>query len=266
MKTLLTSLLLLAPLSMHAADDFFQGRKGCFLLYDMKAAKIVQTIGEENCTERFPACSSFKVPLAVIGFDSGIVKDENTVWKWDDVKRDRDVQNRDHNAKTWLSESIVWFSQKITRDLGMKRMKEYLKKFQYGNKNLSQGLTTAWLVSPADRGPALKISAYEQVEFMKKLWTDKLPVSKRSMALTRELIFLETSPKGYRLSGKTGSNYYDKEKKQHFGWFVAHLQKGDEQYIAVTNFSDLGPSTEEGYGGPKAKAVTKKILESRGLW
>jgi beta-lactamase class D len=42
-------------------------------------------------------------------------------------------------------------------------------------------------VSPADPGPSLAISAYEQVEFFARLWTDRLPVSKRAMRLAREM-------------------------------------------------------------------------------
>ncbi|MES2802640.1 MAG: hypothetical protein V4654_09135 [Bdellovibrionota bacterium] len=101
-------------------------------------------IGGDACNERLPAGSSFKVPLAVIAFDSGILKD-----------------------------SIVWFSKRITTRLGQK-----------------------------------------------KLWTGDLLVSKKSITLTREINYLETSPNGFKISGKTGSDFYDKDQKFHFGWFI----------------------------------------------
>lgn len=246
--------------------DYFAGRKGCFLLYNVKSGLFEKELGGENCRQQMVACSSFKVPLAVIAFDSGFLKDENQVLKWDGVKRDRDVLNQDHNAKTWMSDSVVWFSQRVTKKLGQKKMQKYLNDFNYGNKNIKAGLTDGWLISPADPKPALQISAYEQVDFMKKLWADQLPVSKNAMKRTREITYVETSEKGFKLSGKTGSNFYDKSQKTHFGWFISHIQKGDQEYIAVTNFSDLAPSDEPGYGGAKAKAITKKFLEGQGLW
>jgi len=247
-------------------DNYFAGRNGCFLLYNIKTKAFVKIIGEENCRKQFPACSTFKVPLAVMAFDSGVLKNENQILKWDGVKGFLEQHDRDHNAKTWMRDSVVWFSQRITPHLGKKRFQKYLNSFDYGNKDLSAGITEAWLVSPAENKPALKISAYQQVEFMKSLWTDSLPVSKRATRLTREITFLETSPHGFKLSGKTGSNFYDKEHKIHFGWFVSHLEKGEEEYIAVANLSDLAPSDESGYGGAKAKMIAKKILTKQGLW
>lgn len=247
-------------------DFVFKDVKGCFLLYNLKTKTFDKVINEANCHERFPACSSFKVPLAVMAFDSGILKDENVVLSWDGKRGFRPEEKHDHNAKTWMRDSVVWFSQDITPKLGKKKLQKYLADFNYGNQNLSEGITTAWLTSPSKGNKGLNISAYEQVEFMKKLWSDALPVSPRSMEITRKITYLETSPKGFKLSGKTGSNFYDKEKKFHLGWFIAHIQKDGQEYIAVTNISDLKPYPKPGYGGPRAKQMTKEILATEGLW
>lgn len=246
-------------------DKYFKDLKGCFLLYDMKAKDFIKIVGEENCEERLPPCSTFKVPLAVMAFDSGVLKDEKQVLKWDGVKNIRPEVNQDHNAKTWMRDSVVWFSQRITPKLGQKKFQKYLDNFEYGNKNIAAGIKTAWITSPSKEN-ALKISAFEQVEFMKKLWTSTLPASQRSMRLAREITFLEKSPSGYEFSGKTGSNYYDKEKKVRLGWFISHLQRGDEEYIAVTNISDRGPYQGSEYGGMRAKGITKQILLDEGIW
>lgn len=245
--------------------DVFAGAKGCFLLYNMKTAAFDEAIGGDVCRERLSASSTFKVPLAVMAFDSGVLKDENVVLKWDGKKDEREAVNRDHDAKTWMRDSVVWFSQRLTPKIGRPRLQKYLRDFHYGNEDLSGGLTTAWLVSPAKKG-ALAISAYEQVDFMKALWTDALPASTRAQRLTREIMFLETSPQGFHLSGKTGSNFYDKDRKVRLGWFIGHLHKGDRQYLVVTNFSDLGPTEEKIYGGLKAKQIAKDVLASKGLW
>ena len=245
---------------------FFEGKSGCFLLYNMKTAKFDKVLGED-CSKRLPACSTFKVPLAIMAFDSGVLPGESFVLKWDGKKdRFRDEPNRDHNAKTWMRDSVVWFSQRITPQLGPKKLQRYLNDFNYGNKDFSQGIKTAWLTRPDSKIKGLEITAYEQVDFMARLWSDSLPVSKKSMDLTRQITFLEKSPKGFNFSGKTGSNFYDEARKQHFGWFVGHIENGKDEYIVVTNLSDLKPSDEPGYGGAKAKDLTKKILASQGLW
>lgn len=252
--------------NLSSTEKYFPNQKGCFLLYNMRTKTFDKVIGEEVCQEQFPACSSFKVPLAVMAFNSGILKDENTVLKWNGVKDSREELNKDMDAQTWMKVSAVWYSQRITPKLGKKSFQKYLDAFDYGNKDLSAGITEAWLVSPAEKSSALKISAYEQVKFMEKLWTDRLPASKKAMKLTRDITFIETSPKGYKLSGKTGSNFFDIDKKIQFGWFISHISNGDQEYIAVTNFSDLKSSKLSEYGGPRAQAVTKRILTDMGLW
>jgi len=257
--------LLISCASTRVSQDPFAQMKGCFLLYDVKTGKYQKTIGADHCKELLPACSTFKVPLAVMAFDSRTLKDENVVLKWDGQKDERDALNKDHNAKTWMSDSVVWFSQRITTKLGKKRLQKYLSSFRYGNQDLSAGITDAWLVSPNEKN-GLKISAYDQAELMKKLWTDALPASKRAQSIAREITFLEKSPKGFVLHGKTGSNYYDPERKVRLGWFIGHLANGEKKYIVVTNFSDLAPSQEGGYGGPKAKEITKQILTAENLW
>ena len=243
----------------------FIGMKGCFLLYNLKTEKFEKKIGE-TCEERFPACSTFKVPLAAIAFDAGILKDEKQILKWDGKKRMLEQWNRDHNAASWMKESVVWFSQELTPKLGKKKIQEYLTAFRYGNQDISTGITTAWLNSPKDPRGSLGITAYEQIEFMKKLWRDKLPVSKSSMELTRKITYLETSPRGFRLSGKTGSNRFNAERTIHLGWFIAHIEKGDQEYLAVTNISDLAPREVNSFGGPRAREITKQMLVHEGLW
>jgi beta-lactamase class D len=208
----------------------------------------------------------FKVPLAVMAFDAGVLKDESQILKWDGKKDIRPELNKDHDAKTWMRDSVVWFSQRITPKLGKKKFQGYLDKFDYGNKDITAGIDDAWLVSSKDDAPALKVSAYEQVEFLKNLWTDKLPASKRAMQLTREITYLETSPNGFKLSGKTGSNFFNDERTIQLGWFISHIEKDGKEYIAVTNFRDLAPIATGGYGGPRAKEITKNYLAQSGLW
>jgi len=262
----LALLALVACSSTPTKEDPFAKSKGCFLLYNVKTDRFEKTLGDISCKERLPACSTFKVPLAVMAFDSKVLKDESVVLKWDGKVDERQALNRDHDAKSWMSDSVVWFSQRITTQLGKKKLQKYLSSFHYGNQDLSAGITEAWLVSPSAKN-GLRINAYEQVEFMKKLWKDKLPATKRAQALAREITFLEKSPKGFLLHGKTGSNFYDPERKVRLGWFVSHLASSDgKEYIAVTNFSDLAPSEDSGYGGLKAKEMTKTILAAEGLW
>lgn len=270
--TLFLTILLLSACSSKetrteiAEKNYFPEMDGCFLLFNVKTQKFDKIIGEATCQKQLPACSTFKVPLAVMAFDSGVLKNEKQTLKWDGKKRWLPAWNQDHNAQTWMRDSVVWFSQELTPKMGMKRFKNYLKNFNYGNQNVSGGLTQAWLKSPNHSETALSISGYEQVVFMKNLWANKLPVTKQAMELTRKITFLEKSPHGYFLSGKTGSNFYDEAKTIQLGWFISHLQRENEEYIIVTNISDLKPTLSKSFGGPRAKEITKNILSDMKLW
>jgi beta-lactamase class D len=262
-------LLFLSVLSLFScvgfAKDPFQGKKACFLLYNAKTQSFEKTIGPDICRERLTPCSTFKVPLAIMAFDSGALKDEKQILKWDGKKRDRPELNHDHDAVTWMRDSVVWFSQRLTPEIGLQRIQKYLKDFHYGNQDMSAGLTDAWLVPP-DREPALKISAYEQINFLKALWSDAFPVSKKAMELTRKILYVETSPRGFILSGKTGSNSFKDNPKRRIGWFVGHLQKGDQEYFLAANFRDTQDPTDSGPGGPLTRNLVKGLLTEQGLW
>ncbi len=245
---------------------FPKDTKGCFLLYDLKRDALLVEQGE-TCRIRFPACSTFKVPLAVMAFDANLLRDENQVVSWDGRKRMLPSWNRDHNAQSWMQNSVVWFSQVLTPQLGKERIEAYLRSFHYGNASVSSGLTDAWLHPPNNPTGNLELSAYEQLAFLKRLWGDQLSVSKRSMRIARELMYLETSPRGLRLSGKTGSNFFDEARSYQFGWFVAHIGNDSEEFIVVTNLMDLKPISQEGvFGGPRAKELTRGFLKQRNLW
>ena len=87
----------------------------------------------------------------------------------------------------------------------------------------------------------------------------------RAIRITEDITYLETSPSGFKLNGKTGSNFYN-DNKRRVGWFVAHIQKEEKEYIAVTNFTDDIPPGEKTSAGIKAKEITKQILSEQGLW
>jgi beta-lactamase class D len=239
-----------------AEPDFakiFQGKDGCFILYDLKADKVVCQYNAARCAQRLSPCSTFKIAIAVMAFDKGILKDEGTTFKWDGVDRGNSNWNRDTSAQDWLKNSVVWVSQRITPQLGPVTITNYLARFDYGNRDISGGLTNFWL------GSSLKISANEEIEFWKKLWRDQLPVSVRAMTLTKKIMPVEISPMGSRLAGKTGSH-------KALGWFVGHLDARDGEFLVAVNYTADIPSDGKIYPGMIAENLCQKILGKMGLY
>ena len=197
--------------AFEVSEADFPDLDACFLLYSLKDSRFLKVYGEERCKVQMPPCSTFKVPLAVIGFESGKLIDENTFFHWDGKDYPIDAWNRNQTARTWMRDSVVWVSQILALNIGAKKIEGYLEDFSYGNKDFSGGTQGAWL-TPAPfllgvPNTSLKISAFEQMDFMKKLWRDELPVTFRAMKQARDLTRLETSPNGTVLHGKTGSGF-----------------------------------------------------------
>jgi beta-lactamase class D len=250
--------------------DYFHGTQGCFLLYNLNSGKFDKIIGNEQCRKRLTACSTFKVPLALMALDAKVIQDENTTLKWDGVKRSNQAWNQDQTAASWIKNSVVWYSQRLTPQLGLERIKKYLKMFHYGNEDFTDGLEQSWLTigdrDTSTRKGSLKISPYEQVEFMKNYWNEAFPLSKHAYEVTRKITFLETSAKGFELSGKTGSGFFGPHDDLRIGWFISHVGGNGQSYIAVTSFTDVTPSKDPSYGGFRARDITKTILADLGLW
>ncbi len=266
---LLIALLLTAPAVARSGEpDFaklFAGRDGCFELYDLKTNTLVVRSDPGRCALRTSPCSTFKVSLALMAFDAGVLEDEKSSMTWDGTKTSRDVWNRDQTAATWMQNSVVWFSQRLTPLLGMDEVKAYLARFEFGNQDMSGGLTTAWLSS------SLLISPDEELVFWQRFWREELPVSKHAFDMTKKITLIDTSASGWTLHGKTGSGGVgapgaNQEPSLWLGWFVGHVSRGDREYVFVTSYTDRVVSRDRRPAGWIARDMTKKILTKLGLY
>jgi beta-lactamase class D len=165
---------------------------------------------------------------------------------WDGTKYVVASWNQDHTLQSAMTNSVVWYFQRVAASVNEERMRQFIAEANYGNQDISGGITKFWL------GSSLKISADEQVEFIKRLVNDELPFSKRSMAIVRGLIRLAETPKG-TLCGKTGT---DRENgKNLLGWFVGYIAQPGRTYVFATNIEDSDDAW-----GPRARQLTEKIL------
>jgi beta-lactamase class D len=263
----LAAALLAAPARAGDPDfaKLFAGRDGCFELYDLKTNKLVVRSDARRCAERTSPCSTFKVPLSLMAFDAGILIDESSSLKWDGKVSSRETWNHDQTAASWMQNSVVWFSQRLTPMLGMAKVKSYLAHFDYGNQDMTGGLTTAWLSS------SLAISPDEQLAFWRRFWREELPVSKHAVAQTKKITFVDKSPSGWTLHGKTGSGGADAsgpngDATLWIGWFVGHVSRGDREYLFVTTYTDRVPSKDDRPAGWIARDIAKTILTTMGLY
>lgn len=219
----------------------------CLLVAEPATGRVLADEGDCS-TQRSPA-STFKVALALMGFDAGILKGAETpLWdRPEDAPEGLATWAGPQTPESWMQRSVVWFSQRLTRALGAERLADYVRAFAYGNIDLvgdpgrNNGLSRAWLSS------SLRISPQEQVGFLTRMLEGRLPVSAAAVAQTRSLMALDESPDGWRLYGKTGSGRLratDGGAERQFGWFVGFAQKDDRSVVFARFISTEGAIDE----------------------
>lgn len=215
-------------------------------------------VEEGNCSERHAPASTFKIAIALMGYDAGILTAPHApelpfrkgYVDW------REAWKEPSDPTRWMRESVVWYSQQVTTRLGAERFQEYVNAFDYGNRDVSgdkgegNGLTDAWLSS------SLRISPREQVAFLQKLLAGALPVSAEAVENTTAIIDYGVRPGGWHVYGKTGTGL---PRDQHgslmwghpFGWFVGWAEREGRTVV----FARLIQESEkpEGSAGGKAR-------------
>lgn len=228
-------------------------QKNCFLARENQT--VLKHEGND-CDQRYTPQSTFKIALSLMGFDSGILKDAlHPEWPYKkEYELYLNVWKYPHNPHTWMRDSCVWYSQVLTQQLGMKRFKQYVDAFHYGNEDVSgdkgknNGLTHAWLSS------SLAISPTEQMQFLQKMVTKKLPVSKRTFEMTKDILYIQELAGGWKLYGKTGTGEQRPKGKNHKsplrqGWFVGWIEKDNRKVTFVSHITDC----KESFAGLKAR-------------
>lgn len=210
------------------------GGLDCMLLVDRKSGAILRSDG--ICDRRVTPMSTFKLAIAVVGFDAGILKDAHEpLWPYRPAYQAPKRARKAIDPTRWLDESIVWYSQEITRKLGAERFGGYVTGFGYGNhdvtgnKGAEDGLTQSWLSS------SLAISPEEQVGFLRRLLDGSLPARPEAQAAARSIVPAFVSG-GWRVWGKTGSGWLRDgdgrlRRSRPVGWFVGWARKGGRDVI-----------------------------------
>ena len=245
MRTRILFFLLLAGV---ACADALGGRKGCFLLIDLKDDRVVE---EAGTSRRLPPCSTFKVVTAVMAFDAKLLTLKR-IFPWNGVKDSRPECNQDQTAATWMERSVIWVTQVLTKELGQKRILSYLAKFHYGNQDFSGGLDKAWLCT------SLMVNAREQADFLTHLWRVDLPVSAQAQKLTKQVLVVQKSG-AWKLSGKTGSGTWEGTD---LGRYMGILEGPKGKFVVVLDFQ----APCKGPGGPAARKLAMDHLRQLKMW
>jgi len=248
----LIDLLIAGKFDVPPLAKYFSGTDGAFVLYDAKSQRY-QRHNPKRCFERFSPCSTFKIANALIALETGVVTDENFVIKWDRLQTPRKNLlsanwSRDHDLCSARGDSVMWYSQEVARRVGEQNYKKYLSQIGYGNRDISGGIDRFWLSS------SLKISATEQIDFLKKFYYNQLGFSQRATDIVKTIIVLEQTGQ-FKLCGKTGAG--PREDGKMLGWLVGYVETKDNVYFYALNID--GESFQA--VAEKRMSLTKALLK-----
>lgn len=226
----------LLAIFLGATVSSAEARTLCTAFADAATGKVLRQEGA--CDTRAFAASTFKIAISLMGYDSGFLTSESepalpfkkgypdwiAAWK------------TTTDPTSWMANSVVWYSQQITRHLGEERFERYVRQFRYGNEDVSgdpgknNGLSRSWLSS------SLKISPLEQLQFLGRLVNRQLSVTPLAYDMTARITALGTLPNGWTIHGKTGAGAPRNAdgtlaNNRAYGWFVGWAVKDNRTIL-----------------------------------
>ena len=224
---LLTVPVLIGAQGVRAVPDLSRhlpGLDGTFVLLNGTTGEYIRH-NPARAAQRFAPCSTFKIPHTAILLESGAAPDPTFTLKYDPGLNQPRNWARDFNLRDAFKASALWYYQALARQLGMPTEDRLLRQFQYGKTDTTGGLGETG--NPYWVDGSLRISANEQVDFLKRFYEGRLGVSPRTTTLTKDIILAEQTP-SWRLSAKTGA--CQPSGLETANWYVGYVEKADAVY------------------------------------
>jgi len=224
--------------------------EGTILIYDFQKDHYYSNNFDWADKGQLPA-STFKIPNSIIALETGVVENDSTLFKWDGKKRALKNWEQDLIFKDAFQFSCVPCYQDVARRIGEKRMVTYLDKLNFGQMQVdSATIANFWLTGTS------RISPFEQLDFLKRLYKSELPISKRTETILKRMLLLKTTDT-YKLRGKTG---WSIQNNNNNGWFVGYEEREERVLFFATNINPTSQFNMKGFAAIR-KEVTYEALK-----
>lgn len=233
------------------------GTTGTLVVLDVTRDRTMVYNPSRAATPYLPA-STFKILNSLIALESGAVKDvDSDAIPWNGkayTVNGQAVLPAACNAATVLRvafrNSCVPAYQEIARRVGAARYREYLRAADYGNRDPGGPVDWFWLNGD------LRISAHQQIDFLKQLTRQTLPFSAATHAQVKDIMLVEQT-QTYAIRAKTG---YADHPGVAVGWWVGWVERGADVYLFALNLDLLKPQH-----GKARMEITKAALNRLGI-
>lgn len=229
--------------------------EGAIAIYDYKNHTWILSDTVATRKETLPA-STFKIINLLIALETKTIASENDIVKWpgstDTLKYDyRPNIYHDITVKEAFEVSAGWAFIELAKKIGKDNYKKYLTLCHYGNINLSQTDPDFWNFG------AFGISPINQVEFIKNLYEEKLPFSKRNVEIVKKVMITEQND-DYTIHSKTG---WTRENDINTGWWVGYIENKNGAYFFATRLLQDRKLNASNFGNCR-KEITKSVFKN----
>ncbi len=225
---------------------------GAVALFDSRDGQL-RCSDPAKCNAPYVPASTFKIANTIIGLETGVLEDADTPMPWDGQDYSNPAWNRDHTLRSAVQVSCVPCFKAVARKVGAQRMAEWVTRLDYGNKDISGPIDFFWL------GGGLRISPFQQLDFLRRLDGAKLPIQEHTLDVVRDVITLDVTP-DYVLRGKTGSSG-PPESTEDVAWFVGFVELGERRVFFASVIDGHPPDVDVSV---VRRRVTERILRDLG--
>ncbi len=218
--------------------------EGTIVIESLNTKKIY-IYNDKRAKNLYSPASTFKIPNTLIALNEGIVTKDSVI-VWDKKIREYESWNKDQTLLTAFKSSCVWCYQEFASKIGVEKYKKYLKELNYGNKKIGDDVTRFWL------DESLKINAFEQINFLKKLHKNNLPFKQNDIDALKN-IMIDEKTSNYTIRSKTGW-------EGRYGWYVGYVETKDDVWFFAMNID-----TKSKDDLPKRKTITLETLRLKGI-
>lgn len=199
-----------------------------------------------------PVASTFKIFNSLIAIEEQVVSGPEALFKWDGTTHSIEAWNRDQTLRSAYRVSCVWCYQELARRIGAERYLLHLRRAGYGRLAEPFNLTRFWL------NGELRLSAHEQVAFLRRLIKRSLPYRDSSYDALREIMLVDSGSQiASPIRAKTG---WSTLGTPGVGWYVGYIENDRGVWIFALNI-DIESEADL----PLRTSLVNAALRAKGL-
>ncbi len=199
-------------------------RDGTLVLSSLRTGETF-VHNDARAQRRFSPASTFKIFNTLIALEAKAIRGADDRFTWDGQQYAIPEWNRDQTLASAFRVSCVWCYQTLARRVGAAAYREAIERAGYGELLEPFALTEFWLDG------SLRISALEQVDFIKQVVRRTLPFSPHAYDTLRDIMLVEQTP-DWTLRAKTG---WSTRLTPSIGWYVGYVETRDEIWVFAMN-------------------------------